>query len=84
MLRDIQRVVRERGQVSLAELAVLFDADAEALAGMVGGLERKGRLRVIERACPACGSGCPGFCPYGQRWEPSPSADARVVVWLDE
>ena len=57
ILSEVRDYVRSRGQASLAEIALHFDADPEAVRGMLEVWVRKGQ--VARRAATAsCGSSC--------------------------
>ena len=49
--------VREHRRVSLLDLSLGLDTDAQALRGMLAVLERKGRVRRLPSGT-SCGSGC--------------------------
>ncbi|MCU7807173.1 MAG: FeoC-like transcriptional regulator [Candidatus Thiodiazotropha sp. (ex Semelilucina semeliformis)] len=57
MLTDIRNYLSERGQATLAEIALHIDADPDAVRGMLQQWMRKGRIeqRKVEAAC---GSRC--------------------------
>jgi len=70
ILSDIRRYLEHRGQASLADIALHFDADPEAVRGMLDAWIRKGR--VIRRASAgACGSTCQSCDP----------ASTELYVW---
>jgi len=57
ILSQIRDYLSHRGQATLAEMALHFDTDPEALRGMLRQWERKGR--VERRSLEAdCGSRC--------------------------
>jgi hypothetical protein len=58
MLKEIESLVRERGSVSLRDLAVHFESEPEALELMAERLVRKGRIRRIDAACEHRGARC--------------------------
>lgn len=60
ILTDIQTYLVQQGKVSLAELAIKFKLDANALRPMLKRLIRKGRIRQME--CKKC-SGCHSCAP---------------------
>lgn len=62
MITEITGYIRERGAVTLAELALHFDTDAAALEGMLQLLERKGRVAREESPCARC-KGCAQIKP---------------------
>jgi DNA-binding MarR family transcriptional regulator len=57
MLSEIIRLLKERGPMSLAELARHFQTEVPAMEGMLETLERKGRIRRLENKCSRC-KGC--------------------------
>ena len=56
ILADIKAYLRQRGQASLADLALHFDSEPEALRGMLEVWIRKGRVRKIQLggSCGGC------------------------------
>ncbi len=67
ILSDIKRYLRERRQVTLADLAVHFDSDPDAMRAMLDQWIRKGRVsRTDLRA--GCAKGC-GSCRCGGAME---------------
>jgi len=71
ILADIRRYLERRGQASLADLALHFDSDPDALRGMLKVWIRKGRVSK-GTATAACGSSC---C----RCDP---ASTELYTWL--
>jgi len=57
ILSEIKRYLQQRGQVSLADIALHFDTPPEALRGMLETLLRKGRISR-QQLNSACGSSC--------------------------
>jgi len=57
MLTEIIKLLKERGPMSLAELARHFQTDVPAMEGMLEILERKGRIQRMETKCSRC-KGC--------------------------
>lgn len=57
MLTEIIHLLKERGPMSLAELAIHFQTDVPAMTGMLATLEQKGRIRRLETKCSRC-KGC--------------------------
>jgi hypothetical protein len=57
ILSELKDYIQQRGQVSLQDIALHFDADADALRGM---LERWIRKGLVSRrsATASCGSSC--------------------------
>ena len=64
MLSDIRTFVRERGRVSLYELALHFDTDEGLLEGMMLHWLRKGRIKQLKTS--PCQTAC-GGCDAGAR-----------------
>lgn len=60
ILTDLQRHVRTHGRASLAQLALHFDIEPDALRSMLDRLVAKGRIRRLPPP-PRCG-GCK-LCP---------------------
>ena len=73
ILSDIRRYLQTREQASLADLALHFDTDVDAMRGMLQVWVRKG---MIERrlATASCGSSC-------TRCD---AAATEVYTWLGE
>ncbi|HEB56914.1 MAG TPA: sugar metabolism transcriptional regulator [Gammaproteobacteria bacterium] len=70
ILSDISRYLEQRGQATLADIALHFDADADAVRGMLAIWIRKGRVyRRLANA--SCGSRC-------QQCDP---AATEIYVW---
>jgi DNA-binding MarR family transcriptional regulator len=57
MLSEIIKLLKERGPMSLAELARHFQTEVSTMEGMVAALERKGRIQRLETKCSRC-KGC--------------------------
>jgi len=57
ILTEVKNYVRERGQVSLGEVALHFDVDPDTARGWLDFWQRKGRLRRLD-ADAVCGSSC--------------------------
>jgi len=57
MLTEILKLLKERGPMSLAELARHFQIEVSTMEGMVETLERKGRIQRLETKCSRC-KGC--------------------------
>ena len=57
MLSEILKLLKERGPLSLAELARHFQTDVPAMQGMLATLESKGRIQRLETKCSHC-KGC--------------------------
>jgi len=81
ILTEVKDYVRERGQVSLGEVALHFDVDLDTARGWLDFWLRKGRLRRLA-ADEVCGSSCscvqkPGLDLY--EWNPSLGAIPIVM-----
>ena len=57
MLTEIMNLLKERGPMSLAEIARHFQSDISAVEGMLELLERKGRITRLNTKCSNC-KGC--------------------------
>jgi hypothetical protein len=57
ILSDIRAYLRQRGQATLADMALHFDTDPDALRGMLEVWMRKGKVQK-RSATASCGSGC--------------------------
>ena len=57
MLTEIIKLLKERGPMSLAELARHFQTETPAMEGMVEMLEHKGRIQRLDTKCSRC-KGC--------------------------
>ncbi|MFA7369504.1 MAG: FeoC-like transcriptional regulator [Kiritimatiellales bacterium] len=57
MLTEIIKLLKDRGPMSLAELARHFQTETAAMLGMLETLERKGRIQRLETRCSRC-KGC--------------------------
>ena len=69
MLAEIRRQLRQRGTMSLAELAHRLDADPAAVEGMLDHWIRKGKVCEVPRWCDGCTQCDP--------------ATIRMYRWLD-
>lgn len=72
MLTEIIKLLKERGPMSLAELARHFQMETPAMEGMLEILERKGRIQRLESKCSRC-KGCVDVKPE----------DAAVFQYLE-
>ena len=56
ILSDIRNYLRERGQASLADVALHFDSEPDAVRGMLNTWVRKGKLIKLDggSACGGC------------------------------
>ncbi len=57
LLKEIQNLLKERGAMSLKEIALHFQMEPSAVEGMLETLERKGRVSRLDTQCAAC-KGC--------------------------
>jgi DNA-binding MarR family transcriptional regulator len=57
MLTEIIKLLKERGPMSLAELARHFQTDIAVMQSMLEILERKQRIQRLETKCSRC-KGC--------------------------
>ncbi|MEE9342970.1 MAG: FeoC-like transcriptional regulator [Gammaproteobacteria bacterium] len=57
ILSDLRKYLEERGQTSLGDIALHFDASPEALQGMLDIWIRKGKIEK-RSATASCGSSC--------------------------
>jgi putative ferrous iron transport protein C len=71
ILSEIRHYLQQRGQASLADLALHFDTDADAIRGMLQVWMRKGMVHKLV-ATAACGSSC----------TKCDSAATEVYAWL--
>ncbi|MBC8206851.1 MAG: MarR family transcriptional regulator [Kiritimatiellaeota bacterium] len=62
MLSDILNLLKERGPMSLAEIARHFRSEVTAMEGMLETLERKGRIQRLDTQCSKC-KGCIDVTP---------------------
>jgi hypothetical protein len=80
ILAEVRDYVRRRGEVSLRDLAIRFDAEPDALRPMLAHWIRKGQLS--RRAADACG-GCTQCDPAGMEiyvWgDPAPAPDTQPL-----
>ncbi|MCP4284899.1 MAG: sugar metabolism transcriptional regulator [Gammaproteobacteria bacterium] len=60
ILLEIKRYLQQRGEASVADIALQLDAPPEAIKGMLETLLRKGRVRR-QLLSATCGSSC-GKC----------------------
>jgi hypothetical protein len=72
MLTEIIKLLKERGPMSLAELARHFQTEVPAMEGMLEMLERKNRIRRLANKCSGC-KGCAEVKPE----------DAAVFQYLE-
>jgi len=70
ILSEIRRYLEQRGQASLSDIALHFDADPDAVRGMLEAWIRKGK--VLRRSSTAsCGSTC----------QSCDAANTELYVW---
>jgi ferredoxin len=72
MLTEIIKLLKERGPMSLAELAHHFQTEVPAMEGMLEMLARKNRIRRLANKCSGC-KGCAEVKPE----------DAAVFQYLE-
>jgi putative ferrous iron transport protein C len=72
ILSDIKRYLQERGQASLQDIALHFDAEPEAVRGMLEQWVRKGRVERM-MLTDNCGSSCSKCNPSG----------VEYYLWVD-
>ncbi|HFD80041.1 MAG TPA: sugar metabolism transcriptional regulator [Gammaproteobacteria bacterium] len=70
ILSDIRRYLERRGQATLADIALHFDTDPQAVRGMLEIWIRKGKVQR-RSATAACGSSCSQCDP----------ATTEIYVW---
>jgi hypothetical protein len=73
IVTELSRYLQDTRRAGLRDLAHRFDADPEALRGMLSILERKGRVRKAPSAKAACSGGCCQCDP----------AAIEIYEWLD-
>ena len=72
ILSDLKRYLEERRQTTLADMALHFRADPEALRGMLEVWIRKGKVEK-QRATASCGGSCTQCDP----------AATEIYLWCD-
>lgn len=72
ILSEISHYIEQRGQATLAEIALHFDADADAVRGMLEIWVHKGKI-YRQTASASCGSSCHQCDP----------AATEIYVWGD-
>ncbi len=70
ILSDIRRYIETRGQVALADIALHFDADPDAVRGMLEVWIQKGKI-YRQMATASCGGSC----------TQCDSATTEIYVW---
>jgi hypothetical protein len=84
MLRDIRELLAERGPTELRDLAIHFEADPSAIAGMLEFLESRNQVKRIVVSCGTGGcSGCSG-CGSKQSERTAEPNDEGVTFWAIE
>jgi len=73
MLTEIIQLLKERGPMSLAELAQHFQVEVPVMQGMLEILERKKRIQRLETKCSRC-KGCVEVKPE----------DVAIFQWLEK
>jgi predicted transcriptional regulator len=73
MLSQILNLLKERGAMSLAEIARAVGSEIPAVEGMLDTLERKGRIQRLETKCSKCKG-----CVEVKR------EDALIFQWLEK
>ena len=73
ILSDLKRYLQTRGQASLADIALHFRADPEAVRGMLEVWMRKGKV-ARHAAAASCGASCAHCNP----------AATEVYAWIGE
>jgi putative ferrous iron transport protein C len=66
ILSDLKNYVKSRQQVSLTDMALHFDAEPEAIKGMMEFWIGKGKIKKYSNN-PVCGGGC--SCSYKEAEE---------------
>jgi hypothetical protein len=64
MLTDIKKLLIERQQMTIVDLARHFHVSESIMLGMLSHWQKKGRIEIIDSS-GACGSGC-GSCDEGE------------------
>lgn len=72
ILSDLRRYLEARGQAPLADIALHFDVEPDAVRGMLAVWERKGKVRR-EKLNASCGSSCSQCDPVA----------TEVYIWLN-
>ena len=69
MLSEIRTYLSKRGRAPIGDLVNHFDADADAIRGMLGHFIRKGHVRRLEGAgdCSGCNK-CDAFTFEAYEW----------------
>jgi putative ferrous iron transport protein C len=80
MLSDLKRYLKAHRRATLSDLANRFDADPDAMRGMVEHWERKGQVKA-QRIDPACGPTC-GTCGTSSACSVRPG-EFELYEWVD-
>ncbi|MBK1716268.1 FeoC-like transcriptional regulator [Thiocystis violacea] len=72
IVSELSAYLRDHRRAALLDLSNRFDSDPEALRGMLGTLERKGKVRRLPANTP-CGGGCCKCDP----------ATIEIYEWVD-
>ncbi|NOT12662.1 MAG: sugar metabolism transcriptional regulator [Methylococcaceae bacterium] len=72
ILSDLRSYLKQQRKVALADLAIHFNMDANALRGMLGKWMSKGHVRKLTRES-ACGTSCCQCDP----------AMTEIYEWID-
>ena len=57
ILSEIRNYLKEHGRAAVYDLAQAFDAETDAIRGMLSEWERRGKVRRLPGGTP-CGGGC--------------------------
>lgn len=72
ILTEIRNYLQQRGQASLGDIALHFDADPDAVRGMLDTWIRKGKV-TRSGATRSCGTSCQACDP----------ASTEIYSWID-
>jgi len=73
ILADIRDYLKQRGACTLSDIALHFDADADAVRGMLAVWIKKGKVEY-RAATASCGSTCQSCDP----------ATTELYVWVEK
>ncbi len=72
MLRNIEKLLKERGPMATRDIAINLDSTIDAVTGMLEVLKRKGRVTRMSspcsQKCPGCASGSPEDLNCSEVW----------------
>ncbi len=71
IISALSHYLRDNRRAALRDLSYRFETDPDALRGMLGTLERKGRVRKLPAKTPCCG--CTSCDP----------ASVEIYEWVD-